>query len=220
MSADLKQARRVLCALAPIQIHPRWETAVAGRPVQDVDWPSLSSFRKLLLWKSYGQYHRSNPRTPRYMSDLALTRLPQIAPEAQFDVLAPEANREQMAPAFLARMNQFFPLAQRNRILPDVQKTLRSQTYDAVLLFYPDAIGCGWGSLEKSLIKLNSPVVQVISGRRREFPLNNRFRRKLAWRRALETTWLMEIAWVCSLLITSVALALWDAPRRVFHHGR
>jgi hypothetical protein len=214
---NLQGRQRILCVFGPMPIHPRWEIAVAGRPIESCDWASLPALKKALLWKSYGQFCRDNPRSLRYMSDRAMEQLAES--DAVIDALMPEGSPEQLDAGLRTRIRETFPLQVGNKIERTTRQLLKSQPYDLVLLFFPDAIGYGWGAAEKALAKLKAPL-WVVNGRRRVFPLNPRFRRKLRLRRLIEASWLVETIFVLSLACIGLGLALWDIPRKWFHHER
>ena len=62
---------RVLFVLKPTRIHPAWERKIIGDVVENVDVQTLSAVKKSLLWKSYVQHFRANPRSASYMLALA-----------------------------------------------------------------------------------------------------------------------------------------------------
>jgi len=59
---------------------------------------------------------------------------------------------------------------------------------DTIVLLYPDAIGLGFGAIERRLPR--GARIVVLNGRRREFPLDRRTRAALRKRRLLERTML------------------------------
>jgi GNAT superfamily N-acetyltransferase len=79
-----------------------------------------------------------------------------------------------------------------------------------VVLLYPDAIGVGWGPVERAVIRRAGPgaEVRVLNGRRRDFVLDRRARLGLGLRRLLETALIGEAAAsVTFVLVTPVLLA-------------
>jgi hypothetical protein len=91
----------------------------------------------------------------------------------------------------------------------------RAAAADTVVLLYPDAIGLGFGTVERSLPAASGPPI-VLNGRRREFPLDRGTRRSLRVRRVLEWTMAPElVATVAFLVVTPVLLVLdWIRGRR------
>jgi hypothetical protein len=81
---------------------------------------------------------------------------------------------------------------------------------ERIVLLYPDAIGLGWGPVERALLR-KAPAgaeLRVLNGRRRDFVLDRRFRRRLELRRWLETALVGEAAaTVLFVLATPVLLA-------------
>lgn len=78
-----------------------------------------------------------------------------------------------------------------------------------LVLLYPDAIGLGWGKLEKKCFKIFKEV-SVLNGRRRCFNLTYMGHNKLLLRRVLEATFLPELIIAPLLLIYGVILAIKD----------
>jgi hypothetical protein len=83
---------------------------------------------------------------------------------------------------------------------------------ERVILLYPDAIGLGWGGVERAL-RGAAPKTEVLNGRRRHFALDGRALRELRLRRVLERTMLGEL--VMATLVLGLAVVLWplDAVR-------
>jgi hypothetical protein len=88
-------------------------------------------------------------------------------------------------------------------------------TADRVLLLYPDAVGLGWGRIERAVRDAApaSSSIEVLNGRRRGFALDGGTRRALWLRRVLERTMLVEL--VAAGAIVGGAPLLWalDALR-------
>ena len=86
---------------------------------------------------------------------------------------------------------------------------------DRIVLLYPDAIGIGWGPVERALLRRASQrtEVRVLNGRRRDFVLDRRSRQRLELRRWLEAALVGEaLASAAFVLITPVLVA-WDVLR-------
>jgi hypothetical protein len=81
---------------------------------------------------------------------------------------------------------------------------------ERVVLVYPDAIGVGWGPMERRVRERarQGTELRVLNGRRRDFALDGRTRRHLHLRRILETSLAGEaLATVLFLLATGPLLA-------------
>jgi hypothetical protein len=81
---------------------------------------------------------------------------------------------------------------------------------ERVVLLYPDAIGVGWGPVERRIRKRapRRTEVRVLNGRRRDFELDGRTRRQLRLRRILEKSLAGEaLATVLFLVVTGPLLA-------------
>jgi hypothetical protein len=89
---------------------------------------------------------------------------------------------------------------------------------DRIVLLYSDAIGLGWGPVERGLIRQAGlgTEVRVLNGRRRDFVLDGRARRRLELRRMLETALVGEaMGTVGFALVTPVLLLVdWLRGRR------
>lgn len=80
-----------------------------------------------------------------------------------------------------------------------------------IVLLYPDAIGLGFGGIEKLVRRGSDPMagVHVLNGRRREFVFSYNARRSLLKRRFLERTMLPELlTGLLMLMATPVLLTL------------
>jgi hypothetical protein len=86
-----------------------------------------------------------------------------------------------------------------------------------VVLLYPDAIGIGFGDIERRLQSVAPrATLHVLNGRRRGFLLDAATHRALRLRRFLECSMLVEIVFGCGfLLATPVLLGVdWARGRR------
>ena len=75
--------------------------------------------------------------------------------------------------------------------------------YDAIAVFYPDALGLGCEVVEKHLVDRAGSEVIAVNGRRRIFPLDPDTRLALRTRRALARTRVPEMAF--ALIVFPVA---------------
>jgi hypothetical protein len=80
-----------------------------------------------------------------------------------------------------------------------------------IVLLYPDAIGLGYGAIERRL-PAGVPV-RILTGRRREFELDARTRRALRLRRVLERTMAGEVAALALAAVATPVLLLTDLAR-------
>jgi hypothetical protein len=82
---------------------------------------------------------------------------------------------------------------------------------DEIVLLYPDAIGLGFGAVERRLP--SGVAVRILNGRRREFALDTRTRRALRLRRLLERAMLGEALAVAAAAAVTPVLLLADRVR-------
>ena len=80
-----------------------------------------------------------------------------------------------------------------------------------VVLLYPDAIGIGFGAIERRLP--GHARITVLNGRRRVFALDRPTRRRLMLRRFLERTMLLECVFGIGLLVATPFLLSVDLAR-------
>jgi len=78
---------------------------------------------------------------------------------------------------------------------------------ELVVLLYPDAIGLGFGRLER---RLRAAPLRALTGRGRDYELTAGVRRRLLIRRALERTMLVELAIAPLVLIVAVVALVVD----------
>ena len=106
---------------------------------------------------------------------------------------------------------QEYMLALLQEKFPDAELISKDNPYqlEQIVLLYPDAIGLGWGNLEKKYIR-KFKRVDVLNGRRQRFPLTAMVRNKLLFRRMLEITFLPEFIFAPCLLIAGSVLAIKD----------
>jgi hypothetical protein len=85
---------------------------------------------------------------------------------------------------------------------------------ERVVLLYPDAIGIGFGGIERRLLRLEPHgVITVLNGRRRVFELDRRVRRRLLLRRFLERSMLIECILGVGMLAATPFLVCLDLAR-------
>jgi hypothetical protein len=198
---------RVLCILQPVKIHPVWEKMIAGKPINELNFSILTRFQKILLLKSRRQLLSANPRSVSYMLTLVHEFIKEHAPSASIDLLIyPEFETE--IPAFLKKWPQQILVG---HIIADTQKSKNLlRTYDVIILLFPDAIGLGWGNIERRLLRLNNQTILVINGRRRVFILDRKMRGALILRRFLDVSCLVEIILCISIFPVATLTAGYD----------
>ena len=86
---------------------------------------------------------------------------------------------------------------------------------DRVVLLYSDAIGLGWGPVERSLMRRAAPGVEVrvLNGRRRDYVLDRRTRLRLELRRWLEMALVGEAVATAAFVLLAPVLLTWDVLR-------
>lgn len=83
-----------------------------------------------------------------------------------------------------------------------------------IVLLYPDSIGLGYFVIERDVAR-HAPysAIEVLNGRRRQFPFDEKSRWALRCRRFLEWTMLIEGLAGVLLLVTTPFLVLFDVVR-------
>lgn len=83
-----------------------------------------------------------------------------------------------------------------------------------VVLLYPDSIGLGFWTIERKLSRLTSVnEIEVLNGRKRQFPFDARTQFALRLRRVIEWTMVVELFTGAAILITTPFLLLADFVR-------
>lgn len=83
-----------------------------------------------------------------------------------------------------------------------------------VVLLFPDSIGLGYSAIERTVARdASDAAVEVLNGRRRQFPFDRRARWALRYRRFLEWTMLLECLAGVALLLATPFLLLFDFMR-------
>jgi len=114
-----------------------------------------------------------------------------------------------------ALLQQRFPDAEWVATSEQADWVDRLSHADTVILLYPDAIGLGFGAVERSVQrhKRDGAAVEVLNGRRRVFPLNNAARLGLRLRRLLEWSMLPELLFLPVFVVATPLLWAVDALR-------
>jgi hypothetical protein len=85
---------------------------------------------------------------------------------------------------------------------------------DTIVLLYPDAIGLGFGAIERSILRrYRNAAVEVLNGRRRAFVLTGAARVRLRVRRLLEWSMLPELMVLPVFVVVTPLLWTIDAVR-------
>jgi hypothetical protein len=82
---------------------------------------------------------------------------------------------------------------------------------ERIVLLYPDAVGLGFGALERRLPR--GVPARVLNGRRRDFTLDRRTRAALLVRRALHRTMAGEAVFLLGVALTAPVLVAADLAR-------
>lgn len=154
------------------------------------DTGGLTARRRRLL------EYRANPRSLEYMLEQASRFKKEYAPEAKADLyVTEEISVPEKHLSEFRQIHTHFPHG------PD---------FDTIVLLFPDAVGLGWGGLERSLLSLAGRHYWVINGRRRVFRWDPKIRRILAGKRILYHLSFLEILLVFPVVILGAGYALKD----------
>lgn len=197
----------------PTYINPRWERFLAGGRIDEIDFYSLRFARQVLISPSFVQYNRSNPRSVEYMLNLAAILLNEHAPDAEVDLLVDSNAFQQVPEKFRPNVKNVWKVEHEGlwKINRELKSKLKTRQFDTVLLAYPDAIGLGWSSIERSLFFLKAQNLLVLNGRHRCFVLDQESRSKLLWRRLVGRSWIVEVFLSLGLVVLSIPLAIYDS---------
>ncbi|MCH8112559.1 MAG: hypothetical protein IH905_11500 [Proteobacteria bacterium] len=86
---------------------------------------------------------------------------------------------------------------------------------DIVVLLYPDAIGLGFGAIERQVLRnrARNSRARVLNGRKRDFLLTPSVRRGLRWRRMLERTMAGELLFALVFIAATPLMLSFDLVR-------
>ena len=119
-------------------------------------------------------------------------------------------------PGYMRALQQDrLPAAEWVEVSADDDWITRVSSADKIVLLYPDAIGLGFGAVERAVFKHKtaSAAVEVLNGRRRHFRLNGATRAALRLRRALERSMVLEFLFVPIFIVGTPILWAIDAMR-------
>jgi hypothetical protein len=103
------------------------------------------------------------------------------------------------------RAAEFFPAARFIDVAAEPRWADALAGASGVVLLYPDAIGMGFGAIERRVRRATRTDIHVVTGRRRGFVLDRATRRRLRLRRLLERSMIIEcVAGALVLLLTPV----------------
>lgn len=112
-----------------------------------------------------------------------------------------------------ARLQETWPGARCLEVTERLDAAALGDTREIVLL-YPDAIGLGWGRIERQLATVAPhAVLQALNGRRQRMLLDPATRRALRLRRFLERTFVIELVAGLAMLIATPCLLAIDLLR-------
>ena len=114
-----------------------------------------------------------------------------------------------------ALQQERLPAAEWVEVSADGDWITRVSSADKIVLLYPDAIGLGFGAVERTVFahKTASAAVEVLNGRRRYFNLNGATRAALRVRRALERSMMLEFLFLPIFIVGTPILWTIDAVR-------
>jgi hypothetical protein len=86
---------------------------------------------------------------------------------------------------------------------------------ESIVLLWPDGNGYGWTAIERRVWRTRRPdaVVSVLNGRQRSFELTPSLWRRFRLRRALERSWVGEVAFLSAGVLVGLPLLMWDTIR-------
>ncbi len=86
---------------------------------------------------------------------------------------------------------------------------------ESVVLLYPDAIGLGFGALERQVLRHHRKAgrVRILNGRKRDFLLTPRVRRSLRFRRILERSMAGEALFALVFIVATPLMLSFDLVR-------
>lgn len=195
------KVRRRLAVLQPSDVFPRYAKLGTGKGI-------LKRILHILAQPARLAEYRINKRT----LDETLERMAVIPAEERFDLCIPEditADITFPVDAFFEQVYRL-PTASTGGIIDlSFSPEEARKRYEGILLLYPDAIGVGWGRIERRLRRLGLPMT-VRNGRGREFELDGPTQRSLRIRRFLERIWGAELAFGAVFAASLPAVLLQD----------
>lgn len=203
--------RRNGCLLlfSPTHFSPSIEKMILGQPFDKSKFDSLSLIKKILLFSTYAQFRRANPRAETVLSQMAKSVLSGFEDISSIEVLLPSSwthLNHTLKELHVIKITQY----DEGDLLNQLQNMVLSRTYDEVYLFYPDALGLGWFNIERVLLKSTSAKIIIINGRKRMFELNKSSIKKLTTHRFIERSWIPETLLIMVLIPLSLLLFMLD----------
>jgi hypothetical protein len=144
-----------------------------------------------------------------------LKRPPRSRPLAQYRYAVWYKANPRSADYMRALQQERFPEADVVEARAEKDWRGRIAQADTIVLLYPDAIGLGFGAIERSVLshKAKSATVEILNGRRRQFRLTGRTLWALRLRRFLEWTMLPELVFIPVFIVVTPVLWTIDAVR-------
>ncbi|MEE2753638.1 MAG: methyltransferase domain-containing protein [Candidatus Latescibacterota bacterium] len=144
--------------------------------------------------------------------DYALRQLISDLPSLPMDLLVPESVLTKINTPLDTHFERVIsvPADYTDRVISAELSPDAVDRYQEITLLYPDAIGIGWGAIERELRRLGIPLT-VLNGRGRSFVLDRNTRRSLRFRRFLERVWGAEILFSAVFFTTLPGILIIDA---------
>jgi ubiquinone/menaquinone biosynthesis C-methylase UbiE len=148
--------------------------------------------------------------------DYALTQLISSSPALPMDILIPESLQSEIHTPIDAHFDRVLavPSDHMDRITSTELSQDALDRYQEITLLYPDALGIGWGPVERKLCRLGIPLT-ILNGRGRSFELDSKARRSLRFRRFLERVWGAEILFSAAFFIVLPFVLVTDVLKSV-----
>lgn len=202
---------KTLWVLKATYFNPTWERTVSGKRIDQIDFYQLNFLRKVLVSASWVRQTRANPRSHEYMLDAAMQIFGSGKTVDKVDLLI-ETSEVPLAEEWQKHFGHIYKANAENyhRMQHNLVEELKQARYDMVVLLYEDAIGLGWENVERLMERIQTAQVIVLNGRKRIFKFDKVAKRKLVWRRFLETSWLSEVVLAPLLVVCSLAFFVYD----------
>ncbi|MEE2753706.1 MAG: hypothetical protein VX910_06955, partial [Candidatus Latescibacterota bacterium] len=191
-AVNAKETKRRLIILKPSRVYPRLAGIRSGKGF-------LGLVVRVLTQAARLAEYRINARE----YDYALGQLISDPSSLPMDLLVPESALAEINTPVDAHFDRILavPTDDTDRITSAELSPEGVDRYQEITLLYSDAIGIGWGAIERKLRRLGIPLT-VLNGRGRSFELDRKTRRSLRFRRFLERVWGAEILFSAAFFIT------------------
>ena len=190
-----RKVKRLLVAMPGYAAESSTRQVGEGHPL----YRCLGSLWRLLTTASYRSFVRgyrdfyANPRSGEYMTGQISALADSAFPGA--DLLFLAVNTPSLPDALQSRrdMIELVSVSSASDLHLSLERLANGATFDAVLLLHHDAIGLGLAGIEETLLGAVPDRVFVLNGRRRVYRLDPVMRRRLASRRFLAETRIVEL---------------------------